>query len=228
MPSNFESPYKATSIIDFWRRWHITLSQFLRDYLYIPLGGNRKGGARRYLNLMITMLLGGLWHGAGWNFVFWGGLHGAYLCINNAWRLLAGRLPEAPAGLEVPIRIGSWALTFVAVVFGWVFFRATTFSSALHVCEAMLRLDSSRYGLSFAPVWPESPLLILNFEFLTPHALVVLCLAIACFAPRSEELLKRSYFRHPAMAFAGSVLLMLSLWRIVLSGAVTEFLYFEF
>ena len=85
LPLNFNSPYKATSIIDFWRRWHMTLSQFLRDYLYIPLGGNRHGRALRYVNLMITMLLGGLWHGAAWTFVVWGALHGAYLCINHAW-----------------------------------------------------------------------------------------------------------------------------------------------
>ena len=85
LPLNFNSPYKATSIIDFWRRWHMTLSQFLRDYLYIPLGGNRRGRVLRYVNLMITMLLGGLWHGAAWTFVVWGALHGAYLCINHAW-----------------------------------------------------------------------------------------------------------------------------------------------
>ena len=85
LPLNFNSPYKATSIIDFWRRWHMTLSQFLRDYLYIPLGGNRHGRVLRYVNLMITMLLGGLWHGAAWTFVVWGALHGIYLCINHAW-----------------------------------------------------------------------------------------------------------------------------------------------
>ena len=90
LPVNFRSPYKATSIIEFWRRWHITLSRFLRDYLYIPLGGNRLGEQRRYQNLLVTMLLGGLWHGAAWNFVIWGGLHGIYLCINHLWRAWRG------------------------------------------------------------------------------------------------------------------------------------------
>jgi D-alanyl-lipoteichoic acid acyltransferase DltB (MBOAT superfamily) len=85
LPINFNSPYKATNIIDFWRRWHITLSRFLRDYLYIPLGGNRHGVARRYGNLMLTMLLGGLWHGAGWTFIVWGGLHGMFLFMNHFW-----------------------------------------------------------------------------------------------------------------------------------------------
>src|SRR6202044_1375055 len=89
LPLNFNSPYKAANIIDFWRRWHMTLSQFLRDYLYIPLGGNQHGSFLRYVNLMITMLLGGLWHGAAWTFVAWGALHGVYLCINHAWNNLA-------------------------------------------------------------------------------------------------------------------------------------------
>ena len=88
LPLNFHSPYKAGSIIEFWRRWHMTLSRFLRDYLYFPLGGNRHGRQRRYLNLLATMVLGGLWHGAGWTFVIWGALHGLYLVVNHAWRAL--------------------------------------------------------------------------------------------------------------------------------------------
>src|SRR5258707_15298170 len=83
LPPNFNSPYKAVNIIDFWRRWHMTLSRFLRDYLYVPLGGNRRGEARRYVNLLVTMVLGGLWHGAAWTFVLWGGLHGIFLALNH-------------------------------------------------------------------------------------------------------------------------------------------------
>src|SRR5208282_6410127 len=86
LPRNFASPYQARSIIDFWRRWHITLSSFLRDYLYFPLGGSRRGAFTQYRNIMIVMLLGGLWHGAGWTFVIWGGLHGVYLVVNHLWR----------------------------------------------------------------------------------------------------------------------------------------------
>ena len=89
LPFNFNSPYKSLNIVEFWRRWHITLSNFLRDYLYIPLGGNRLGRVRRHINLMVTMLLGGLWHGASWTFVVWGGLHGAYLVINHGYRALS-------------------------------------------------------------------------------------------------------------------------------------------
>src|SRR6201996_1928482 len=118
LPLNFNSPYKAVSIIDFWRRWHMTLSQFLRDYLYIPLGGNRHGSVRRYVNLMITMLLGGLWHGAAWPFVAWGALHGIYLCINHAW---VNYGPPMPKRWARPAGVVAFLLTFLAVVVAWVF-----------------------------------------------------------------------------------------------------------
>jgi alginate O-acetyltransferase complex protein AlgI len=135
LPSNFDSPYKATSIIDFWRRWHMTLSRFLRDYLYIPLGGNREGKSRRYINLMATMLLGGLWHGAGWTFVMWGGLHGFYLLLNHTWRRFKERMGWGEGGRIV--QLGAGALTFLAVVVGWVFFRADSFISAMTLLHGM-------------------------------------------------------------------------------------------
>jgi D-alanyl-lipoteichoic acid acyltransferase DltB (MBOAT superfamily) len=135
LPLNFDSPYKAANIIDFWRRWHMTLSRFLRDYLYVPLGGNRKGPVRRYVNLMLTMLLGGLWHGAGLNFALWGALHGAYLMLNHAWQALARRLRfplAAPAW-----RGASMVLTFGAVCVAWVFFRAAGFGKAAIILQGM-------------------------------------------------------------------------------------------
>ena len=104
LPMNFNSPYKAASIIDFWRRWHISLSSFLREYLYIPLGGNRLGAPRQYLNILVTMLIGGLWHGANWTFVAWGGLHGLYLCANHAWRRTGLRAPPGMAPGTPPRR----------------------------------------------------------------------------------------------------------------------------
>ncbi|HEY8963386.1 MAG TPA: MBOAT family O-acyltransferase, partial [Alphaproteobacteria bacterium] len=128
LPQNFNSPYQATSIIDFWRRWHISLSNFLRDYLYIPLGGNRKGPARRYINLLLTMVLGGLWHGAGWTFLLWGGLHGVYLCANHAWQKLRITLP----------RLISFAITFMAVVFAWVVFRAENLQTVAAMLKPMV------------------------------------------------------------------------------------------
>ena len=135
LPLNFNSPYKATNISDFWRRWHITLSRFLRDYLYIPLGGNRKGHLRRYVNLILTMLLGGLWHGAGWNFVLWGGLHGGLLAIHHGWRLTSGRVQN-----PTPSAIRSWLsrfLTLVVVSLCWVCFRAENLTAAIRLWEAM-------------------------------------------------------------------------------------------
>jgi alginate O-acetyltransferase complex protein AlgI len=119
LPLNFNSPYRAASVIEFWKRWHITLSDFLRDYLYIPLGGNRRGKARRYVNLMLTMLLGGLWHGASWSFVLWGGLHGVYLMVNHLWRASVG-----PVGEGRVVRWVSRVLTFTLVLIAWVPFRA--------------------------------------------------------------------------------------------------------
>lgn len=143
LPVNFNSPYKATSIVEFWRRWHMTLSQFLRDYLYIPLGGNRRGRVLRYVNLMATMLLGGLWHGAAWTFVIWGALHGAYLCVNHAFDAL---VPAVPALLARPVRIAGAALTFLAVVVAWVFFRAESVTWALRVLYAMADPSNVVFG----------------------------------------------------------------------------------
>ena len=142
LPLNFHSPYKSANIIEFWRRWHMTLSRFLRDYLYVPLGGNRKGTARRYLNLMITMLLGGLWHGAGWTFVLWGGLHGCYLAMNHGWhalRRLLGQNPQQP--LSRPLHAVSVLLTFLAVVAAWVVFRADNLGTAAAMLEAMAGMN---------------------------------------------------------------------------------------
>ncbi|CCQ75478.1 MBOAT family protein [Magnetospira sp. QH-2] len=135
LPMNFCSPYRASSIILFWRHWHMTLSRFLRDYLYFPLGGNRHGTARRYANLITVMLLGGLWHGAGWTFIAWGALHGLYLVVNHAWNALGRTMQWTSGGW-----IGRWAgrvLTFVAVVVAWVFFRADDFSDAGTILLAM-------------------------------------------------------------------------------------------
>ncbi|MGI9305284.1 MAG: MBOAT family O-acyltransferase [Gammaproteobacteria bacterium] len=133
LPLNFFSPYKAVNIIEFWRRWHLTLSRFLRDYLYIPLGGGRRGVTRRYLNLVITMLLGGLWHGASWTFVAWGGLHGFYLVTNHAWR----RYGFSSTTSSWWGRATACLITFLAVVVGWVFFRAESFAAASSILQAM-------------------------------------------------------------------------------------------
>ncbi len=138
LPFNFDSPYKAASISDFWRRWHISLSTFLRDYLYIALGGNRHGSLRRYLNLATTMVLGGLWHGASWSFVLWGGLHGAYLMINHGFRALCGPALQQRLARSWSWRGLAWALTMLSVILAWVFFRAATLDGALRLLQALL------------------------------------------------------------------------------------------
>ena len=137
LPLNFNSPYKAVSIVDFWRRWHITLSHFLRDYLYIPLGGSRRGEFRRYFNLFITMLLGGLWHGAGWTFIFWGGLHGFYLVVNHLYRSVRKSLGHNLKNDGWLLRGVGWITTFMAVVISWIFFRANSFETATSILKSM-------------------------------------------------------------------------------------------
>ena len=171
LPLNFNSPYKASNIIDFWRRWHMTLSRFLRDYLYFPLGGNRHGSARTYTNLMIVMLLGGLWHGAGWTFVLWGALHGFYLLVNHAWRhikterqaaLVAnGLVPDHERRLVHKLlhslsgaigSIASHALTLVAVIVAWVIFRAESVDVAGRVLAGMAGFN----GVALPAEWLQA------------------------------------------------------------------------
>jgi alginate O-acetyltransferase complex protein AlgI len=143
LPLNFNSPYKAASIIDFWRRWHMTLSQFLRDYLYIPLGGNRRGRVLRYVNLMVTMALGGLWHGAAWTFVAWGVLHGVYLCINHAWSNYG---PAVAPRFTRLADMAAFILTFLAVVVAWVLFRADSMASAISILSKMTSPSQVVFG----------------------------------------------------------------------------------
>jgi alginate O-acetyltransferase complex protein AlgI len=196
LPLNFASPYKSHNIIEFWRRWHMTLSRFLRDYLYIPLGGNRLGEPRRYLNLMIAMLLGGLWHGAGWTFVIWGGLHGLYLVINNVWQALRERL-----GFTRSTALGrgvARTLTFGCAVLAWVFFRAQGFAAARTMLSAMFVGGSANLtgGAAAHPAWQRMSAL----ERMFPHDLVDPYTAIgwiaalwliAWFGPNTQQIMAR-------------------------------------
>jgi alginate O-acetyltransferase complex protein AlgI len=218
LPLNFNSPYKATSIIDFWRRWHMTLSQFLRDYLYIPLGGNRHGRVLRYVNLMITMLLGGLWHGAAWTFVVWGALHGAYLCVNHAWSNYGPAV--APRFTRVA-NAAAFALTFVSVVVAWVFFRADSISSATFVLSRMA--DPTNIVLGRGEM--------ANAMFIAIYA------AIAWFAPNTQEIMgydhkKRvvgenlnGWLRRPGFLYAAAATLAFGVLGI---SQHSEFIYFRF
>lgn len=201
LPLNFHSPYKATSIIDFWRRWHMTLSRFLRDYIYIPLGGNRQGPTRRHLNLMMTMLIGGLWHGAGWTFVIWGGLHGTYLIINHAWRQLTKGRRAQTLRTAMILRWVSWGVTFFAVVVAWVLFRAITLDGAVSMLSGMAGLNGVSLPLALAPLVGDlrSPLESAGivFEpgngrvFVLTYLWVSALMLLAIFAPNTQELMRR-------------------------------------
>lgn len=146
LPLNFDAPYRSLNIADFWKRWHISLSTFLRDYLYIPLGGNRKGEPRRYLNLLITMVLGGLWHGANWTFVIWGALHGIFLSLNYLWRSVKVRFGFQPSNSRLN-SFFAWLLTFLCVCIAWVFFRAETVADARSILTGMAGMN----GISLPP-----------------------------------------------------------------------------
>ena len=207
-PLNFASPYKSVNIVEFWRRWHITLSRFLRDYLYIPLGGNRNGKLRRYSNLLLTMLLGGLWHGANWTFVCWGGLHGIYLIINHGWDMLARRA-SLIAHLRATAcwRLTAWFLTFTAVVVGWVFFRSPDFTTALRLLDAMIGANGADLPNALLslpePVRRALSSIGVHFGFgsgttlVSTYLWVVALLFITLIMPNTQELLARF---NPALA----------------------------
>jgi alginate O-acetyltransferase complex protein AlgI len=200
MPNNFDSPYQSNSIIEFWRRWHMTLSRFLRDFLYIPLGGNRLGKPRKYLNIMITMLLGGLWHGAGWHFVFWGGLHGLYLCVNHEFRSLGIRINWFLARI----------ITFTAVSAAWVFFRASDLKSSFNILSGCLGLN----GFSLHP------------KFATKQEIFFIFLALIAvnFLPNSTYL--ANHLKPAAKWLAFTVLIALA--ALAMLDNPSEFLYFQF
>jgi len=222
LPINFNSPYKALSIQDFWRRWHMTLSRFLREYIYFPLGGNRSGQFNTYRNLMITFLLGGLWHGAGWTFVFWGFLHGAGLVIQRWWQNLGLRLHWLLA----------WFITFNFVNIAWVFFRAKTWLAAIKVLKGMFGLSgiilptslSSRlgflsgYGVNFGSLAERFK------DFPQAAGYVILFFLMAVFLKNSMEMKERF---HPGWRTA-LFISILATYAILNLNKVSEFIYFNF
>jgi alginate O-acetyltransferase complex protein AlgI len=223
LPLNFDSPYKAANIAEFWRRWHMTLSRFLKDYLYIPLGGNRKGPLRRHVNLMATMVLGGMWHGASWTFIAWGALHGAYLVLNHAWSSLPGARAPSRAGRAI-----ASLLTFVAVVVAWVFFRADSIQTACGILQSMAGLNGlgTGSGLRHNVYW------------------IAACILIVWGLPNTQQFMGRNILgdRHipagllariPSLLWRPSglwLVIIVSLGLVSLSklNRVSEFLYFQF
>ena len=202
LPINFNSPYKSISIQDFWRRWHITLSRFLKDYIYIPLGGNRKGEFRTYTNLMTTFLIGGIWHGAGWTFIFWGFLHGIALVIHRIWNKLGFKLWTWVA----------WFVTFNFVNIAWVFFRAKSWDDALKVLHAMFDFNMTD-----------------SFNIIALSYVIVFLFVI--FFKNSNEIIKINFSKNMIL-FLSSFLFVLSLLQLtnimIQKDKVSEFLYFNF
>ena len=201
LPINFNAPYRATSIQEFWRRWHMTLSRFLRDYLYIPLGGNRHGVNRLVFALVLTVLLGGLWHGAGWTFVIWGLLHGVALVFNRAWSF---------RGLSMPWTVG-WVFTLVFLLFSWVVFRAENLSTAWSIWQSMLGFRGAELAVSDSP----------NRWF----SLAAFLLAVI--GPTSHVIALKKLKPHVGYALVTAGLLYY-LTLNVASDGYTEFLYFQF
>jgi D-alanyl-lipoteichoic acid acyltransferase DltB (MBOAT superfamily) len=251
LPLNFNSPYKACNIIDFWRRWHMTLSRFLRDYLYFALGGNRSGKVRRYVNLLVTMLLGGLWHGAGWTYVVWGGLHGFYLMVNHAWHALRARMGWT--GGNGAGRILAILLTFLAVNVAWVFFRSPDFSTAMNILRGMTGSNGAALPAAIVDRIPGLGGLLGQIgvgtflgggtRFISGSAWVIAAAIIAFAMPNTQEIMRRArpalpgervqapmprlFGWRPSPAWAIVYGLLFALGLISLSRP-SEFLYFQF
>lgn len=209
---NFAYPYISTSITEFWRRWHISLSSWLRDYLYIPLGGNRGGEAKRQRNLMITMLLGGLWHGASWNFVVWGAMHGVALSVHKAWAGAASAIPR-PALVGIVWAIVAWAVTQLFVLLTWIPFRAPDFAATLDVLGAFLGRDSGGARAS------------------VPYLVILLPLVIDTFVIGFSSVRVRLATKLPTLSSAAAAVLLGVLAAVALAGmplAVKSFIYFQF
>jgi len=199
LPFNFNSPYKALNIRDFWHRWHMTLSRFLRDYIYIPLGGNKVGESRGYLNLLITFLIGGLWHGAGWTFVFWGFLHGFALVIQKFWNKLHITIPNFLA----------WLITFNFVNFAWIFFRAKSWHDATSMISEMLNF-TQLYG----------------FNTLTWMCIIIGIVIVLLFK-NSNELLRSQFLNNRITPYLVAGLFICSILFLNIRGG-SEFIYFQF
>ena len=251
LPLNFNSPYKALSIIDFWRRWHMTLSRFLRDYLYIPLGGGRKGSVRRYINLMVTMILGGLWHGAGGTFLLWGGMHGSYLLINHWWRSVFKKGVQSNIGRSI-----AWVITMLSVVVAWVPFRAESMEGTMAFFRAMfggnglLRSHISEGGIALAEVIGSSSIsfgAVFNEGIVSGKgaAWILVLLLFVVWLPNTQQIMRR--YKPALQIYKNEIKRMdylwlewrpLGLWAIFYSlvfmfamfnlSSASEFLYFQF
>lgn len=212
LPENFNFPYRATSLIDFWHRWHISLSTWLRDYLYIPLGGNRCSLSHHYFNIFVTMLLGGLWHGASWNFLLWGGVHGLALCMNHGWR----RLHDQPKKWLAPL---SWMLTQVVVFCCWIPFRAATLQDTIWIFQQFKKGALELAHLTHASFSPG----VMSFPWL-----LVIAPLFCDMAFNGSKKLRERWGIHSTMTLYGVVSMALLIGLLFMPGKIIDFIYFQF
>ncbi len=226
LPINFNSPYRAHNIQEFWRRWHITLSRFLRDYVYIPLGGNRGTENRTFFNLMVTFLVGGLWHGASWNFVLWGALHGSAMIIYRVWR---------KTDLKMPAILG-WFFTFSFVTVSWVFFRARDLRSALKILSSMIRFDDIVINRNLEQFLPFLKSLGISFGYrfsnvgsneIKAWLYIIIFSAILFLTQNSNEIMTRFRPDYRRVLFL-SLMVITCLSAMFARGYSMKFYYFNF
>lgn len=223
LPQNFNSPYKAVSITDFWARWHMSLTRFLKTYIYIPLGGNRKGRVRTYINIMIVYIVSGIWHGANWTFILWGFIHGILNCLNRMFKNTWDKLGK----------VTQWAVTFMTVNVLWVIFRADNISSAVMFIKKMFNMSSFTISreLYNAFLLPE---LILMSKFpiirqITSRVMgfnLWLFIFGAFFIVLNLNNSKEIEFKPTAARSAATVIL--TVWSVISLSGVSTFLYFNF
>ena len=255
LPVNFFSPYKSKNIIEFWRRWHITLSNFLKDYIYIPLGGSRNGKIKQLRNLLITMLIGGLWHGAGWTFIIWGGMHGLFLIINHLWLNWKKQVVPSQYLDKTITKIIAWLITILALILSWVIFRAETLNGAMSMYSAMfgvngLSLPNSINTLAPAllSIFPDANIITNGvgiFSEGSNDAKIISACIIALYFPNtlewmhiSKPALNAEYFFKKKYNYKLSyweqnakharLMAMIAIIAILSLGDASEFLYFQF
>lgn len=210
LPDNFNYPYFASNVQDFWRRWHISLSTWLREYLYIPLGGNRGSRLMMYRNLMLTMLLGGLWHGASWTFVMWGGLHGTALILNRLWATFYARNLENNPLIKSVAQVVSIPVTFLFICLTWVFFRSESFAAALDIVQSCITFDS------------------LGDQSLSPHVWLVMLVFIVFHWLRFKRLDKYLWASISDTNFAAIYAFLFAVSLLFVPTSYTPFIYFQF
>jgi alginate O-acetyltransferase complex protein AlgI len=225
LPINFFSPYKATSIIDFWRRWHISLSNFLRDYVYFSLGGNRRGRPRKYLNIFLTMLIGGVWHGSGFTFIIWGALHGLMILLNHVWRdCFVDRVTPRSSFLRGLGRSASWTTTFFVVTSAWVFFRAPNLSAAKGVLSGMLTWQNPAAPIGSLRDWIVVAIGCV-IAWTLPNAYQIVHWRASLNSKDGDAFIKSGWNQSPISAATFGVVLGIA---IVFIQRHSEFLYWQF